>query len=162
MITIKEEIEDLLCSDITGYKIAKETGIGESIISNLRNKKRNIDNLSVKNAVLLINFKRKHLGFINYSSISKNKKNNEYFVSYETVNKIELEGQILYEIKYNYADGIKISNDYDIDKIKQQILSNGKYERHLYVKSYEEVMMFLTMKFDLHLNLARLIEQVKL
>lgn len=161
MITIKEEIEDLLCSDITGYKIAKETGIGESIISNLRNKKRNIDNLSVKNAVLLISFKRKHLGFINYSSISKNEQNNEYSITYEMVKKIELEDQKLYEIEYKYVDGIKITNDYDINEIKYQILSGGVSEGHLHVKNFKEVIFYVTMKSKLNIDLAELIKQEK-
>ncbi|MDN8760359.1 hypothetical protein Q0M59_18480, partial [Staphylococcus aureus] len=54
---MRKQIEELLKSEVTGYRIAKKTGIGESVISNLRSGKRNLDNISLKNAELLAQFK---------------------------------------------------------------------------------------------------------
>lgn len=54
---IKKSIKRLLDSSITGYEISKRTGVAESIISDLRNENRKIENLSLKNAELLYSFK---------------------------------------------------------------------------------------------------------
>uniref|UniRef100_UPI00214DA385 hypothetical protein n=1 Tax=Staphylococcus haemolyticus TaxID=1283 RepID=UPI00214DA385 len=55
---MRKQIEELLKSEVTGYSIAKKTGIGESVISNLRSGKRNLDNISLKNAELLYNYQK--------------------------------------------------------------------------------------------------------
>lgn len=47
---MRKEIEKLLNSDITGYRIYKDTGLSQSIISEFRSGKRELDNLSLKNA----------------------------------------------------------------------------------------------------------------
>lgn len=52
---IKEGIEALLSSDISGYEIEKRTGISRSTIHYLRIGKRDIDNLSWKSAQKLHN-----------------------------------------------------------------------------------------------------------
>lgn len=168
---MRKNIEELLNSDITGYKIAKTIGIGESVISNLRNGKRELGNISLKNAELLNDFKEKYdiyvnlkeiklpkdekikfisYKFTNYSTISKNKTGNGYCVTFETVKKVKVEDRELYEIEYKYADGIKIINDYNIDEIKQQILDKEQSEGILHVKSFKEAIAYLTMKFNLH------------
>ena len=53
--SIKEGIEALLSSNISGYEIEKRTGISRSTIHYLRIGKRDIDNLSWKNAEKLHN-----------------------------------------------------------------------------------------------------------
>nr|WP_244972251.1 hypothetical protein [Mammaliicoccus lentus] len=55
---MRKQIEKLLKSDVTGYRIAKKTGLGESLVSNLRNGKRSLDDLSLKSAELLAEFKQ--------------------------------------------------------------------------------------------------------
>ena len=51
---MRESIKRLLDDEsITGYAIFKETGISQSTIGNLRNGKRSIDNLPLKNAEAL-------------------------------------------------------------------------------------------------------------
>lgn len=52
---IREGIEALLTSDISGYEIEKRTGISRSTIHYLRIGKRDIDNLSWKSAQKLYN-----------------------------------------------------------------------------------------------------------
>ena len=56
---MREQIEKLLNSDITGYRIFKDTGMSQSIISEFRSGKRNLDNLSLKNAEKLYNLYNK-------------------------------------------------------------------------------------------------------
>ena len=61
---MREQIEKLLNSDITGYRIFKDTGMSQSIISEFRSGKRNLDNLSLKNAEKLYNL---------YNELERNK-----------------------------------------------------------------------------------------
>lgn len=58
---MKESIQVLLDSDITGYAIHKETGISQSVISELRTGKRDLNNLSLNYAEKLYYFQRKYL-----------------------------------------------------------------------------------------------------
>ncbi len=43
----KKKIIELIESDITGYKIYKETGISQYVLSQLRQGKRDVDNLTL-------------------------------------------------------------------------------------------------------------------
>lgn len=43
----KKKIIELIESDITGYKIYKETGISQYVLSQLRQGKREVDNLTL-------------------------------------------------------------------------------------------------------------------
>lgn len=61
---MREQIEKLLNSDITGYQIYKKTGLSQSIISEFRSGKRELDNLSLKNAEKLYNL---------YNELERNK-----------------------------------------------------------------------------------------
>lgn len=44
---LHDKIKELLASDISAYRIAKDTGIPQPTITNLRNGKRKICNLSL-------------------------------------------------------------------------------------------------------------------
>ncbi len=48
MKKIIKEIEDLLNSDLTSYKIAMGSGVANSIIQNYRNGKRKVENMTLK------------------------------------------------------------------------------------------------------------------
>ncbi|MCG7340135.1 hypothetical protein MHZ36_12635 [Staphylococcus sp. ACRSN] len=61
MSELRIEIQKLLDSEMTGYKINKATGLSQTIISGLRNGKRDIDNLTLKNAEVLAAFSKTHL-----------------------------------------------------------------------------------------------------
>ncbi|MCY1566746.1 hypothetical protein [Staphylococcus pettenkoferi] len=56
---MRENIEKLLNSDVSGYRIYKETGISQSRISDLRNGRRKLDNLTFANAEKLYNMAKK-------------------------------------------------------------------------------------------------------
>lgn len=51
-----ELIQQILNSNLTHYEISKNSGVNASIISNLRSGKREIDNISLKNAIKFENY----------------------------------------------------------------------------------------------------------
>ena len=51
-----KEIEDLLNSEISSYKIAKDSGVSYSLISDYRNSKRKIENMTLQVANKLIKY----------------------------------------------------------------------------------------------------------
>lgn len=57
---MKEEIRKLIESEITGYKIHKETGISESTISRIRSGKIELGSISLDNAEKLYKFYENH------------------------------------------------------------------------------------------------------
>lgn len=54
---IKKEIKKLLDSDITGYRIYKEAGVDQAVISKLRSGERKIEDLTVSTADKLLKTK---------------------------------------------------------------------------------------------------------
>lgn len=56
---MRKEIEELLNSDVSGYKIFKATGVSQSVISDLRKGKRSLDNISLLNAERLYTYQLK-------------------------------------------------------------------------------------------------------
>ena len=60
MSEYKQVIKKLIESEITGYQIYKNTLINQAIISTLRNGKRDLDNLSLKNAEKLYQYGKTH------------------------------------------------------------------------------------------------------
>ena len=61
MSELRKQIEKLLDSKITGYRIYKDTGLSQTIISEFRTGKRNLDNISLKNAEILAEYAKAHL-----------------------------------------------------------------------------------------------------
>ena len=54
-----KEIEELLNSEISSYKIAKDSGVSYSLISDYRNNKRKIENMTLQVANKLIKYTEK-------------------------------------------------------------------------------------------------------
>ena len=59
MDKIIKEIEELLNSDVTDYRISKDTGITLSVIQNYRNGKYALDNMTLKIAKKLYEYKER-------------------------------------------------------------------------------------------------------
>lgn len=59
MDKIIKEIEELLKSDVTDYRISKDTGITLSVIQNYRNGKYALDNMTLKIAKKLYEYKER-------------------------------------------------------------------------------------------------------
>lgn len=53
---IKREIEKILNSDETSYRISKETGIAVQVIDRYRHGKSKIENMTLKNAEKILKF----------------------------------------------------------------------------------------------------------
>ena len=58
MDKIIKEIEELLNSDVTDYRISKDTGITLSVIQNYRSGKYALENMTLKIAKKLYEYKR--------------------------------------------------------------------------------------------------------
>ena len=56
-MNIEKEIKGLLESTRTGYQISKHTGVSEAVVSKLRNREREVKNLTVETAQKLIDYK---------------------------------------------------------------------------------------------------------
>ena len=68
MDKIIKEIEELLNSDVTDYRISKDTGITLSVIQNYRNGKYALDNMTLKIAKKLYEYKER-LDMRNYDKM---------------------------------------------------------------------------------------------
>ena len=55
---VEKEIQELFDSKITSYRIKKETGIAQQVIDRYRKSESKIENMTLKNAKKLINFKK--------------------------------------------------------------------------------------------------------
>lgn len=58
---VEQNINNLLNSKITGYRISQETGISQSYISRLRRDKVKLDNTNWQTIKTLNNYAEKHL-----------------------------------------------------------------------------------------------------
>lgn len=173
---MRKQIEELLKSDVTGYRIAKKTGLGESLVSNLRNGKRSLNDLSLNSAELLAEFKQNwdvyqnaeqievegevvHVEsmFTNYSNIQKNKNQETYWIGYEEINKVEVNGQSVYEIEFKYSDEINIFKELEV--VEQEIWENEQVEEKIYFVKFDEALAYLKMKYNTN-ELVELVEGV--
>lgn len=57
----KTKIIELIESDITGYQIYKETGVAQYVLSQLRQGKRKVDNLTLNTTEKLYEYAKAHL-----------------------------------------------------------------------------------------------------
>lgn len=56
MSDYKKALIKLINSEITGYQIYKKTGVSQSVISGLRNGKKEVDDLKIKTTEKLYSF----------------------------------------------------------------------------------------------------------
>lgn len=68
MDKIIKEIEELLNSDVTDYRISKDTGITLSVVQNYRNGKYALENMTLKIAKKLYEYKEK-INMTNYGKM---------------------------------------------------------------------------------------------
>lgn len=55
---IEKEIQKLLDSDITSYRIRQETGIAQQVIDRYRKGESKLENMTLRNAKKLLKFKK--------------------------------------------------------------------------------------------------------
>ena len=121
-----KEIEELLNSEISSYKIAKDSGVSYSLISDYRNSKRKIENMTLQVANKLIRY-AEELKMRNYDKMMV------------VVNELVLENgaTVTYWTEEN-------SNDctccYSVDELKAHLgnMNKDEYEKLVFQVDFEE------------------------
>lgn len=121
-----KEIEELLNSEISSYKIAKDSGVSYSLISDYRNSKRKIENMTLQVANKLIKY-TEELKMRNYDKMMI------------VVNELILEdgATVTYWTEENPND---CTCCYSVDELKAHLgnMNEDEYERLVFQVDYEE------------------------
>ena len=121
-----KEIEELLNSEISSYKIAKDSGVSYSLISDYRNSKRKIENMTLQVANKLIKY-TEELKMRNYDKMMV------------VVNELVLEegATVTYWTEENPND---CTCCYSVDELKAHLgnMNEDEYERLVFQVDYEE------------------------
>ena len=121
-----KEIEELLNSEISSYKIAKDSGVSYSLISDYRNSKRKIENMTLQVANKLIRY-TEDLKMRNYDKMMI------------VVNELVLEegATVTYWTEENPND---CTCCYSVDELKAHLgnMNEDEYERLVFQVDYEE------------------------
>lgn len=123
---IIKEIEDLLNSEISSYKIAKDSGVSYSLISDYRNSKRKIENMTLQVANKLIRY-TEELKMRNYDKMMV------------VVNELVLEegATVTYWTEENPND---CTCCYSVEELKAHLgnMEEDEYEKLVFQVDYEE------------------------
>ena len=121
-----KEIEELLNSEISSYKIAKDSGVSYSLISDYRNSKRKIENMTLQVANKLIRY-------------SEELKMRNYDKMMIVVNELVLEegATVTYWTEENPND---CTCCYSVDELKAHLgnMEEDEYEKLVFQVDYEE------------------------
>ena len=121
-----KEIEELLNSEISSYKISKDSGVAYSLISDYRNGKRKLENMTLQVANKLIRY-TEDLKMRNYDKMMI------------VVNELVLEegATVTYWTEENPND---CTCCYSVDELKAHLgnMNEDEYERLVFQVDYEE------------------------
>ena len=121
-----KEIEELLNSEISSYKIAKDSGVSYSLISDYRNNKRKIENMTLQVANKLIKYTEK-LKMRNYDKMMI------------VVNELVLEdgATVTYWTEENPND---CTCCYSVEELKAHLgnMNEDEYEKLVFQVDFEE------------------------
>lgn len=121
-----KEIEELLNSEISSYKIAKDSGVSYSLISDYRNSKRKIENMTLQVANKLIRY-------------TEELKMRNYYKMMIVVNELVLEegATVTYWTEENPND---CTCCYSVDELKAHLgnMEEDEYEKLVFQVDYEE------------------------
>ena len=121
-----KEIEELLNSEISSYKIAKDSGVSYSLVSDYRNSKRKIENMTLQVANKLIRY-TEELKMRNYDKMMI------------VVNELVLEegATVTYWTEENPND---CTCCYSVDELKAHLgnMEEDEYEKLVFQVDYEE------------------------
>lgn len=121
-----KEIEELLNSEISSYKIAKDSGVSYSLISDYRNAKRKIENMTLQVANKLIKY-TEELKMKNYDKMMV------------VVNELVLEegATVTYWTEENPND---CTCCYSVDELKAHLgnMEEDEYEKLIFQVDFEE------------------------
>ena len=123
---IIKEIEELLNSEISSYKISKDSGVSYSLISDYRNNKRKIENMTLQVAKKLIRY-------------SEELKMRNYDKMMVVVNELVLEegATVTYWTEENPND---CTCCYSVDELKAHLgnMKEDEYEKLVFQVDFEE------------------------
>ena len=121
-----KEIEELLNSEISSYKIAKDSGVSYSLISDYRNAKRKIENMTLQVANKLIKY-TEELKMRNYDKMM--------VVVNELV--LEEEATVTYWTEENPND---CTCCYSVEELKAHLgnMEEDEYEKLVFQVDFEE------------------------
>lgn len=121
-----KEIEELLNSEISSYKIAKDSGVSYSLISDYRNAKRKIENMTLQVAKKLIRY-------------SEELKMRNYDKMMVVVNELVLEegATVTYWTEENPND---CTCCYSVEELKAHLgyMEEDEYEKLIFQVDFEE------------------------
>ena len=123
---IIKEIEELLNSEISSYKIAKDSGVSFSLISDYRNRKRKIENMTLQVAKRLLRY-AEELKMRNYDKMMI------------VVNELVLEegATVTYWTEENPND---CTCCYSVDELKAHLgnMNEDEYEKLVFQVDFED------------------------
>lgn len=126
MDKIIKEIEELLNSDVTDYRISKDTGITLSVIQNYRNGKYALENMTLKVAKKLYEYKEK-LDMRNYDKMMV------------IVNELVLEEGAYVDFWFENKPN-DITTSYSVDELKSNLghLEEEDYEKLVFQVNFDD------------------------
>lgn len=116
---MRQQIQNLLNSDITSYEISKETGVSNSVLSRLRSGEREIGKLTLETAEKLYQFEMERIKMNKLTYVVDMNKQDK---TLEVITK-EGESFYLYEISPEWLK----DKDYILELIKNEDL-NSKFD----------------------------------
>lgn len=164
---MRKTIEKLLSSDVTGYKIEMNTGVRQSNISEIRNGKRQLDNLSLKNAEKLyeyqvgldflssVKFEEVNLDDVeNYGEelyrgfyeVMRNSADNGYAVSFVSITEVVVNGATVYELMDSWTDELDIEKN--LAELEADIIANEMQQENYYFNNYRDAEKYAEYKFN--------------
>ena len=121
-----KEIEELLNSEISSYKIAKDSGVSYSLISDYRNAKRKIENMTLQVAKKLIRY-------------SEELKMRNYDKMMVIVNELVLEDEAWVDFWFEDKPN-DITTSYSVDELKSHLghLEEEDYEQLVFQVNFDD------------------------
>ena len=121
-----KEIEDLLSSEISSYKIAKDSGVPYSLISDYRNGKRKLENMTLQVANKLIKY-TEELKMRNYDKMMV------------IVNELVLENEAWVDFWFEDKPN-DITTSYSVDELKSHLghLEEEDYEKLVFQVNFDD------------------------
>ena len=121
-----KEIEELLNSEISSYKIAKDSGVSYSLISDYRNAKRKIENMTLHVAKKLIRY-------------SEELKMRNYDKMMVIVNELVLEDEAWVDFWFEDKPN-DITTSYSVDELKSHLghLEEEDYEKLVFQVNFDD------------------------
>lgn len=121
-----KELEELLNSEISSYKIAKDSGVSYSLISDYRNAKRKIENMTLQVAKKLIRY-------------SEELKMRNYDKMMVIVNELVLEDEAWVDFWFEDKPN-DITTSYSVDELKSHLghLEEEDYEKLVFQVNFDD------------------------